>query len=71
VRADARELDDGSAAPDDGVVADAQWPASMTLLEKMTLLPTLQSWLTWLLARKAHWLPTTVAMPPPSVPGSW
>ena len=46
-----------------------QWPASMTLLEKMTLLPTRQSWPTWLLARKAQRSPTTVAMPPPSVPG--
>src|SRR5581483_1287027 len=45
------------------------WPASITLLERMTLLPTLQSCPTWLLARKAQRSPMTVAMPPPSVPG--
>ena len=45
------------------------WPASMTLLEKMTLLPTLQSWPTCELARNAQRSPTTVCMPPPSVPG--
>ena len=45
------------------------WPASMTLLEKMTLLPTLQSWPTCELARNAQRSPTTVFMPPPSVPG--
>ena len=41
----------------------------MTLLEKMTLLPTRQSCPTWLLARKAQRSPITVCMPPPSVPG--
>ena len=44
-------------------------PPSMTLLEKMTLSPTAQSWPTWELARKAQRSPTLVRRPPPSVPG--
>ncbi len=47
----------------------SQCPASITLFEKMTLLPTRQSWPTCELARNAQPLPIVVFMPPPSVPG--
>ena len=69
MRADAGELDDGGAAAEMAKSPTVTWPASMTLLEKMTLLPTRQSCPTWLLARKAQLSPITVCMPPPSVPG--
>ena len=46
-----------------------QWPASMTLLEKMTSFPTVQSCATWELARNRQRSPTAVRMAPPAVPG--
>src|SRR5579872_4648201 len=46
-----------------------QWPASITLLDRMTSSPSLQSCATCELARNTPRAPTIVSEPPPAVPG--
>ena len=70
VRADACELDARPAPPPKITKSPTvTWPASMTLFDRMTLLPTCASWPTCELARKAQRSPTTVFRPPPGGAG--